>query len=43
MAHVWLEAYCDWSGEWIALDPTDERALPGNVQYFPFRLEWEIF
>jgi len=43
MDHVWVEVYLDWSGEWLALDPTSETASPGWCQYFPYRLEWEIF
>lgn len=41
--HVWVEVFCDWSGEWLALDPTSETAQPGWSQPFPYRLEYEVF
>ena len=43
MDHVWCEVFLDWRGEWLPLDPTNERADPGWFQPFPWRLEWEIF
>lgn len=42
-AHVWLEVYLDWSGEWLALDPTNEQALPGWFQKFPYQYTYDIW
>jgi transglutaminase-like putative cysteine protease len=41
--HVWLEVYLDWLDVWLPLDPTNEQAAPGWSQWFPYRLEYEVF
>jgi len=43
-AHVWCEVLLDFStGEWVALDPTNEKANPGWYQPFPVMITYEIF
>jgi transglutaminase-like putative cysteine protease len=42
LAHVWCEVEVT-DGEWLALDPTNERAAPGWAFPFPYRLVWEIW
>lgn len=44
LAHVWCEVLLDFStGEWVALDPTNEKASPGWYQQFPVMITYQIF